>query len=557
MKHLKYVLSALGLIGLSIAVMLFLNIFTSDADQTMAFIDFDSYAVKNVDGSLSPMTAEEFYAAAPSPEQVYVFTATVTRENFDDYIQFTPTGLDIRVLLGGTEVYRSQSVLPEETVDQIIARVPIRGLALPLTVTMECRQLGSVNAIFPPMLFTTSEMTEMLPLLSWGHRAGIPTGAFAMILLVLAAIFFLGILDGKPRWSLLTLIAASGIMMVRCICAESGYLFLPEWMISLFTRRELLWLLLAAFLAYFGLNYRRARLFGWCALGTGVIFAGTYLMSLATGGHFAGTVNDFVSGWLAYGEYTRPLLWIDLWLQFVCLAVAGITTVHSISEHLAREQAFALKAELAMENYRVIEEQSRQDALLRHEFRNHISALRLMLEQEKTEEAIRQLTALEDRTQATVTFTGNYAINAIVQNAAARAEALGFRLEAYARAEEDLAIGESDLCGLLFNLLDNAFDALALIDDPQKRKLSIRIKQRDDALGIYCENTYAVAPEFDHSGRLLSQKAKPGHGLGVAQMERIAGKYGGKWDYSYSDDTFIAQTVLFLPHKAAQKSGRN
>jgi len=31
-------------------------------------------------------------------------------------------------------------------------------------------------------------------------------------------------------------------------------------------------------------------------------------------------------------------------------------------------------------------------------------------------------------------------------------------------------------------------------------------------------------------------------------MERIARKYNGKLDFSYTDELFIAQTVLFLPH---------
>ncbi len=554
MKHLKYLLCIGGLITLSIAVMLFLNIFTSDADKTMVFIDYDSYAVKNGDGTLTQMTADEIYSITPGQEQVFVFTATVTEDNYDDFLQFTPTGMDIRFFLDDTAVYHSESSLPVETVDQITSRIPIRGMELPLTVTMECRYLGGANTLFPPMLFTTSDMTEMLPNLAWGHRVGIPAGAFAVIFLVLAALFAYSIIEGKPLYSVLALVIASAVLMVRGICVESGYLFLPGWMITVFARKELLWILLAAFLAYLAFNHKQIRLIGWCALGSVAIFAGTYFISLASEGNFATTVNDFVTGWISYGEYTRPLLWIDLWLQFICLIVAGITTVRSVSEHIAREQAFELKADLAMENYRVIEEQSRHDAVLRHEFRNHISAIKLMLEQDKTAEAIQYLTGLEGRNQSTVKFTENFAINAILQNAASRAEDLGFRIEAYARAEDELAISESDLCGLLFNLLDNSFEALEQIEDVHKRKLNIRIKQRGDALGIYCENSYAIAPEFGHNGKLVSKKSEKGHGLGVTQMERIARKYKGKLDFSYSDDLFIAQTVLFLPHKKRKKA---
>lgn len=548
MKRLKYALCIGGFIAVCVAVFLFLNVFTADSDKTMNFIDFDTYALKNEDGTLTQMTADEFYSIIPEEGQTFVFTATVTEDNYDDYIQFTPTGMDIRVLLGDTEVYHSDSVLPDEVIDQITSRVPILGMELPLTVTMECRSLGSVNAIFPPMLFTTSDMTEMMPNLSWAHRGGIPTGAFAVIFLILIALFLYSVMEGKPRYSLIALIVAAAIMMVRGICTESGYLFLPEWMNTLFARKELLWLLLVAFLAYFALNYKRARTFGWCALVSAVIFVGTYLISLATDGFFAATVKEQIGAWVEFGEYTRPMYWINLWLGLMCLGVAIITTVRSVSNHMAREQAFELKAELAMENYRVIEEQSRHDADQRHEFKNHISALKLMLEQGKNEDAARYLAELETRSQSTVKFTGNFALNAILQNAAARAEELGFVIEAYARAEEHLNIPENDLCGLLFNMLDNAFEAIAQVDDPHKRQLTVRIKQRGSALGIYCANSYATTPVFDHNGKLVSQKTERGHGLGVPQMERIAKKYNGKMDFSYSEDIFIAQTVLFLPH---------
>lgn len=546
MKRMRHALCICALLAVSIAVLLFLNVFTADADKTANYIEFASYSVQGADGSSTELTPDEFHALTPG-EQTFVFTAVITEDNYDDYILVTPTGMELTVLLGDTEVYRSHSMLPEEVIDQITARVPIRGLELPLTVTMECRHLGGANAVFPPVVLTTSDMTEMRPNLSWGHRGGIPAGAFAVIFMILAALFLYSIMEENPQFSLIALLIAAFVLMVRSISLESGYLFLPEWANRLFTRRELLWLLLAAFLVYFAANIRRIQLFGWSALASVVVFGGTYWISHATDGAFATAVNEFIGSWIEYGEYTRPMYWISVWLQMVCAAVAGITTVRSISGHIAREQTLALKAELAMENYRVIEEQSRHDAEQRHEFKNHISALRLMLEQGKADDAEKYLAQLEERSRTVMKYTENVAINAILQNASARAKELGFLLEAYAKVDENLSIPESDLCGLLFNMLDNAIEAVEQIKDPQKRRIILRINQRETALGIYCANSYAAAPVFDHSGKLRSGKTERGHGLGASQMERIAEKYHGRLDFSYSEDTFIAQTVLFLP----------
>jgi len=548
MKPFKSALCICALLILCIAVRLFLNIFMADADKTATFVDFDTYAVQNADGTLTRLTPKAFYELAPWEDRVCTFTATITEANYDDYIQFTPTGMDIKVFLEGTQVYHADSVLPDGVIDQITSRVPIRGLELPLTVTLECQSLGGVNAIFPPMLFTTSDMTEMMADLSWAHRSGISTGGYAVIFLTLAALFLYSVMEGTPRFSLIALITASAVLMIRGICTESGYLFLPEWLNALCVRRELLWMLLASFVIYFAVNRKRWQLFGWCALGSGIIFVGTYLIAFATGGRFAAIVNTDITEWVKYGEYSPVLYKVTDWLQIVCLWVAVITTVQSVSRHRAKEHALELKAQLAMENYRLMEAGSRQDAEQRHEFRNHISALKLMLEQGKSEAAEAYLAVLENRSRTAVTFTDNLVINAILQNAAARAEALGFSLEAYARVEAHLNIPENDLCSLLFNMLDNAFEAVAQIREPEKRRIAIRIKQRDMALGIYCENTYAVEPVFNQHGKPQPRKTEPGHGFGVIQMERIALKYHGVLDYTYSENVFVAQTVLFLPH---------
>lgn len=548
LKPLKYVLCISILIVTCIATLLFFNIFITDADKTINFIDFETYAIKNEDGTLTPITMEEFYAITPENDQTFVFTTAIQEDNYDDYIKITPTGMEIWVWFGDTQVYHSESILSDDIIDQVTSRIPIRGLTLPLTVTIECRHLGGVNTIFPPMLFTTSDMTEMLPTLSWAHRGGIPTGAFGVIFILLTGLFLYSLIEERPRYSLLTLILASAILSIRCICTESGYLFLPDWMVTAFARDELLWLLFAAFVVYFVVNRNRLRLFGWCSLVSGIIFTGTFCFSHVTGGYFSFTVKEFVNGFLLYGDYTRPLIWLNYWLLFVCLTVASITTSQSISDHMAKEQSLQLKAQFAVENYRTIEKHSKHIQNQYHEFKNHISALKLMLEQNKIIDAKNYLSKLEQRNRTIIKFTGNYVINAILQHASSRALELDFPLEVYARVEEQLNIPETDLCGLLFNMLDNAFEAVSKIDDAQKRQIEIRIKQKDHSLGIYCANTYALAPVFEAENRLRSHKENPGHGFGITQMEQISKKYQSKLDISYSEDIFIVQTVLFLPH---------
>ena len=57
------------------------------------------------------------------------------------------------------------------------------------------------------------------------------------------------------------------------------------------------------------------------------------------------------------------------------------------------------------------------------------------------------------------TYTQHFAINAILQNSAAKAAAMGVAFHAQASIPAEVEIREEDLCALLLNMLDNALEA--------------------------------------------------------------------------------------------------
>ena len=98
--------------------------------------------------------------------------------------------------------------------------------------------------------------------MGYANLYSIPTGAYALVFLLVCGLLLLGVSHGKPDWSLLT---------VHEISQGSGYYFLPEALNSLLSWRGFDYLIPLLLLGYLLLNRKRGFLrwlgaFSLCAL---------------------------------------------------------------------------------------------------------------------------------------------------------------------------------------------------------------------------------------------------------------------------------------------------
>lgn len=97
------------------------------------------------------------------------------------------------------------------------------------------------------------------------------------------------------------------------------------------------------------------------------------------------------------GYYDGLLFWLTFWLIIICALFSGWDMVRSVIQVQTESQTLKLKNEMAVENYRLllakIKEQNQQSAQVR--------------------------------------FTQHFAVNAMLQSAAERAEKAGIRFEAH------------------------------------------------------------------------------------------------------------------------------
>lgn len=553
-RRLRPVCAAVFLI-LCAAVAMFLHGFMESEGALRMIVQWQSGVQIDANGTERPY--EQLEGVGPPPETdggtSYRFSAVLPEELDAGQLTFETSGMDMTLLLNGTEIYRSTLPGMGEAI-RALASIPLPENAGGQSVVVTCRPLDE-NAMFPPLLRIIDDSLTEVETTAYANRTGIPAGALSLAFLLVCGLFLLGFSRGKTDWSLLPLALAAALLVVTGLSESYGFYFLPEWFRPFATWPGLQLVILLALLVYLLLNRRRSfwRQLGLASLWSGGFLLVAYLISLLRGSYLSGYLNVEVTSLFQSGYYSGLAYWLSGWLATVCALISANGLARSIVQAQAEAQAMALKETLAMDSYRLIERKMRDSAALRHEMGHHIAALDILYRQGDMKGLGELLEKLRnDQAGLTQTqFTENFTVNAILQHAAAQAAEAGVKFEACALVPKDLPIPEGDLCVLLMNLLDNALEACRAVPDSSARFIRFRAEVKNAFLAIRCENSFSGELKFNERGELMTRKAEPeSHGFGLKQMSAIAEKYHSLLDVSFADGVFTAQTALQFPKTA-------
>ena len=235
-------------------------------------------------------------------------------------------------------------------------------------------------------------------------------------------------------------------------------------------------------------------------------------------------------------------------LPFVFLtSLVLLFAILILADHERLEQAERLTG-LREVYYQGLRQQETQVRRLRHDLRNHLTAVRGLLEQGDEQGAIRYLDQMagSPALRGTRRLCENEAANAVLT---AKAEAME-REETVAdfavSLPRDLPVADVDLCALLGNALDNALEGTR---GGTARRIAVRCKADKGLFMLRVENTLGGEVKPD----LATTKAdKAAHGFGIPGMREIAERYGGTLDAGVRDDRFELVVCLPLVQNAAE-----
>lgn len=236
-----------------------------------------------------------------------------------------------------------------------------------------------------------------------------------------------------------------------------------------------------------------------------------------------------------------PVLVRALFLAILLSYYASLH-LHRKKQRLERErrEADARKheAEIYLES---VENHYQRTRELWHDLRNHISLLRLFLQEGKYEQMADYLRIFGEDVEslALPVKCGNAVVDALLADKTARAKRDGAAVELSLCDLSNLRLRPDEICGLLGNLLDNALEANRRAESG--RFLTIECENRETCCYIRIRNADGRQPGNIKKDR----KNQVGHGLGLRSAQRIAHGCGGELAVERGTGCFTA--VVRLP----------
>ena len=170
---------------------------------------------------------------------------------------------------------------------------------------------------------------------------------------------------------------------------------------------------------------------------------------------------------------------------------------------------------------------------IRHDMKNNIQVLSLLLENNEYDKMRDYLDELGENLKSTdvSAHTGNTIADAIIAEKKQKASNLGLTLNSSGQIK-GVEISSVDMCKMLANILDNAIEAAS---DPSLSELSSDIKtinldfrSTGNFFMIIATNPCASCPEIKDGKIKTSKKEKDKHGFGIKNITSAAANYSGE-----------------------------
>lgn len=162
---------------------------------------------------------------------------------------------------------------------------------------------------------------------------------------------------------------------------------------------------------------------------------------------------------------------------------------------------------------------------------------------------IKQMISIYDATVK----TGNEVLDIIFTEKSLLCQSKKIRLTVMADCSELGFISDGELYALFGNILDNAIEASAQVQNEDNRCIDVNIRNTSGFISVMAENYYEREIRINDDGTPITQKEdKDNHGFGFKSIVLIVKKYGG--NVSFDTDDGIFRLNILLPIPAAEKT---
>lgn len=225
--------------------------------------------------------------------------------------------------------------------------------------------------------------------------------------------------------------------------------------------------------------------------------------------------DDVINLFRELARYILPFV------VFSSLGLIAAIPLFARHERLQRERALWDMKNIYFQN---LEQEQTQVRRLRHDMANHLQALAGLLD--TPDKARDYLASLTDAPGLTTSrrFCDNPIVNTVLASKTAAMDAKGITGDIAVVLPRELPLGDTDLCALFANAIDNAIEACEKLDDPDDRTIWVRARADKSLLMVQVTNRTCglVSPTLE-----TTKADKAHHGYGLSILREITSRAGG------------------------------
>lgn len=246
------------------------------------------------------------------------------------------------------------------------------------------------------------------------------------------------------------------------------------------------------------------------------------------------------------------LLYGGIWLLAKYYAI-----VSSISETKKNDSR---KREARYYNYYIAQAKTLEEMRrFRHDYKNQLSGLKVLIDSGEFERASEYLSGIASRfdgmNKNAVSYSDNMLADAVLQSLARRCETAKVSFSGNLYIGKEIPLADSDLCTVLSNLADNAFEAVQKIL-PEQRFISFTGSRRVKWLTVMVENSYDGVLLTNRDGIVTRKEDSVMHGLGLKSVCSIVESVpGASVRIEPSGEEKIFRVTLMFPRRM-EESGQ-
>ncbi|WP_407270435.1 ATP-binding protein [Radiobacillus sp. PE A8.2] len=142
--------------------------------------------------------------------------------------------------------------------------------------------------------------------------------------------------------------------------------------------------------------------------------------------------------------------------------------------------------------------------------------------------------------------TGNETLDTIIAEKSLYCANHGIKFSCIADGEKLNFLSVSDIYSLFGNAMENALEAVSLLEKDENRIISFIVKESKGMISINIENTYAGRLVFNDGLPLTTKENTKYHGYGLKSIRHVVDKYGGTLT-TKADEVFRLNILMPIP----------